>query len=88
MITPDGNIRFFIPTLIFPGFNQNAWGFSSSNITVRPQDIAIPSINFTSDSGMPVLTFYVQLPSGNVIFSLVLSTAVEASLFLCLLVLG
>ena len=49
---------------------------------MRSQDIAIPSINVTSDSGMPVLTFYVQLPSGNVIFSLVLSTAVQASLFI------
>ena len=55
---------------------------------MRPQDIAIPNINVNSDSGIPVLTFYVQLPSGNVIFSLVLLTAVEASLFLCLLVLA
>ena len=48
---------------------------------MRSQDIAIPSINVTSDSGIPVLTFYVQLPSGNVLFSLVLTTAVQASFF-------
>lgn len=51
---------------------------SSLNITIQPQDIAIPSSNITSDSdGRPVLSFYAQLDSERVVSSDVLMRAVE-----------
>ena len=51
---------------------------SSSNVTVSPQDIAIPVSNITNGTdGRPILTFYAQLSSDTVMSSDVLTAAVE-----------
>lgn len=58
--------------------NHCVFTYSSSNITVKPQDIAIPTSNITSNSdGRPVLLFYAQLDSERVVSANVLMRAVE-----------
>ena len=52
--------------------------FSSSNVTARPEHIAILTSNITTDvDDNPLLTFYAQLSTDTVVSSAVLMMAVE-----------
>ena len=52
--------------------------YSSLNITVRPEHIAIPMRNITNGTdGRPILTFYAQVNSETVVSSNVLMMSVK-----------